>query len=309
MPTLFLEAYQDLPISTEKGQGAKAKSKIPFPCDVTILISLAKLANADASQLNVLLDRLGIQLRYFKRQSSEMMIKTLISEGMLFQVSQKAQDTFDICTRMAPARNWSLDQNITWLGIQTLRSNPGTLLALYQSTNTPQCNRIKKRARLLFEAIQGSTSIKPLLDTVINIPAHVSEFLDRAGVGSQVSCLTDSTSCTSPNPFQERLAEIHGTDTAKQMQNLCAMMCRNARLTQDTLNGVHLPLQQHIANIFGISEMQLQQVLLSAFVDCSFKRWRDALPKLVEVMMQNHSEQESGQSSSYHANANVCIVL
>ena len=116
------------------------------------------------------------------------------------------------------------------------------------------------------------------------------------GVGWQIH-----DSATQPNWFIERLTEMCGADVAKQMQDLSGMMCRNARLRQDILEGVNMHLRDEIATLFGVSEVRLQQVLLSGLVDCSLKRWREGLPKLVEGMMANVSGDQPGEFYCCHA--------
>jgi len=46
-----------------------------------MLTAIAKLATKDGSELPLLLDQVAAQLQYFKREASELLIRTIVLEG------------------------------------------------------------------------------------------------------------------------------------------------------------------------------------------------------------------------------------
>jgi len=68
------------------------------------------------------------------------------------------------------------------------------------------------------------------------------------------------------------------------------MMCRNSRLKPSIVDHLQGRLTVPITDIFNLSEPEVQKTLLSSLVDVSYRRWRDAIPKIVMLILKSRPQ-------------------
>jgi len=289
--SMLIEAYQDVPNAkaANPNKVSKAPKRLELGFDPKILIQLTKLAKMDPGQVDPILDMLATKFKYFKREPSRSLIVDICINRDLGKISPKAQTGYDICTATLPKTEWSAGQRKAWLAVQTIRGNPGTFLQLLESSEE-ESEQTKVHASLLFDIVRGSRRLQDLVDRVISMPEHVVTFISKAGIGSQYECFmpakTVSEETVSAGEAIMRLMDpAFGESAGKLMQSLTRMICRNARVETDILAHLQSKLSPKIIELFNVQESESQLLMMSALVDFSLKRWREGIPKLLEVLM------------------------
>ena len=286
--SMMIEAYEDLP-SDSGTQGNKAPKKLELGFDPKILIQITKLAKMDKLQLDPILEMLASKLKYFKREPSRSLVVDICINRDLQAISPQAQTGYDICTASVPKKDWTEGQHKAWLTVQTIRGNPGTFMQLIASCPVSS-EQTKLHSSLLFDVVKGSGRLQDLIERVTHMPEHVVTFLSKAGIGSQYECFFPSDKVTKETHLAGK-AIMHAMNPAfgpfagELMQSLTRMVCRNARVEKEVLVHLQSRLCSDIDVLFNVHESASQVLLMSALVDFSLKRWRDGIPKLLEVLM------------------------
>jgi len=286
VPRMIHEAYDDIPLTEPGAQEANKKEEIPF--DVEVLDILCSLCVQDEAHpigdsLAWVIRLLQERLTVFYPGAASKLIHTVVACKDLKSFSDKAHEYYELCTTIVPSEAWSKEQTEAWLGIQSLRGSSNTLV-MYMARDDNMSEECVKMAKTLFNAVSGGVSLQELIQNVKNIPTDVVELVGEASVGSQYKAF-------SPQQYDwdkavyDRMQTAIGEQDALLMESIVRVICRNSRVDPEVLKTLGSFMEFTIDDVLGFDSPTEQQKLLSCLIDVSMKRWRNGIPKLVELLL------------------------